>query len=103
MCHIMSDKRQSWENIYIYIYIINETIYKYSIKMVMMSGTEIEIPLTSIETYADLVSEVVKVVQPKKGTRISILDGELALASNNPGVSLTVDSFLTIVIYKCRK
>ncbi len=69
----------------------------------MMSGTEIQIPLKNIETYAELMSDVVKVVQPKKGTRISILDGERVLASSNPRVVLTDDSLLTIGLCNCKK
>ncbi len=71
--------------------------------MVMMSGTEIEVPLKNIKTYADLMSEVVKVAQPKKGARSSILDGVRVLASNNPRVMLNDDSLLTLVTYNSKK
>ena len=84
-------------------YIIKRTIKKHSVTMVMMSGTEIEIPLKNVETYLDLMSEVVKVVQPKKGTRISILDGDRVLAYNNPRVFFTDDTVLTIVLYNAKK
>ena len=43
--------------------------------MNMMSGKGFEISLEHIATYADLVSEAFKVLTPKKGIRISIIDG----------------------------
>ena len=78
-------------------YIINGTTTD-TVKLVMMSGAEFEVSLKNVESYHDLVREVVKLLKPKKGTIISVIDGERVLSSNNPRVILTDDSLLTLVI-----
>ena len=57
---------------------------KRTLKMSMMSGRELEIDLEHVVSYSDLVSEAHRILKPKKGTRITILEGERVLSSGNP-------------------
>ena len=79
---------------------VNRTIEKRTVSMTMMSGKEFEVSLEHIATYADLVSEVLKELTPKKGIRISIIDGERVLSSSNPRLIITDDTVLTVVLSK---
>ena len=74
-----------------------------SVPVVMMSGKEFLLSLANVEAYADLMSEVVKVMKPKRGIRFNILDDERVLSSGNPRLILTDDSYLTIVLSKGKK
>ena len=73
---------------------------KRTINMTMMSGKELEIDLEHVVSYSDLVSEAHKILKPKKGTRISILEGERVLSSGNPRLILTDETELTVVLSK---
>ena len=79
---------------------VNRTIEKRTVSMTMMSGKEFEVSLEHIATYADLVSEAWKELTPKKGIRISIIDGERVLSSSNPRLIITDDTVLTVVLSK---
>ena len=79
---------------------VNRTIEKQTVSMTMMSGKEFEVSLEHIATYADLVSEAWKELLPKKGVRISIIDGERVLSSSNPRLIITDDTVLTVVLSK---
>ena len=78
--------------------LVNRTKEKQTVTMTMMSGKEFEVSLEHIATYADLVSEVWKELTPKKGIRISIVDGERVLSSSNPRLIITDDTVLTVVL-----
>ena len=80
----------------------NRTKEKQTVSMTMMSGREFEVSLEHIATYADLVSEVWKELTPKKGIRISIIDGERVLSSSNPRLIITDDTVLTVVLSKSK-
>ena len=80
----------------------NRTKEKQTVSMTMMSGKEFEVSLEHIATYADLVSEVWKELTPKKGIRISIIDGERVLSSSNPRLIITDDTVLTVVLSKSK-
>ena len=80
----------------------NKTKEKQTVSMVMMSGKEFEVSLEHIAAYADLVSEVWKELTPKKGIRISIIDGERVLSSSNPRLIITDDTVLTVVLSKSK-
>ena len=73
---------------------------KRTITMTMMSGRELEINIEHIVSYSELVSEAYKILKPKKGTRITILEGERALSSGNPRLILTDETELTVVLSK---
>ena len=60
---------------------------KRTITMTMMSGRELEIELEHVVSYSDLVSEAYKILRPKKGTRISILEGAGAI-KRKPQINL---------------
>ena len=75
---------------------------KRTMKMTMMSGREIEIDIQHVVSYSDLVSEAYKILKPKKGIRITILEGERALSSGNPRLILTDETQLTIVLSKSK-
>ena len=81
---------------------VNRTKEKQTVAMTMMSGKEFEVSLEHIATYADLVSEVWKELTPKKGIRISIIDGERVLSSSNPRLIITDDSVLAVVLSKSK-
>ena len=81
---------------------VNRTIEKRTVSMTMMSGKEFEVSLEHIATYADLVSEAWKELTPKKGIRISIIDGERVLSSSNPRLIITDDTVLTVVLSKSK-
>ena len=81
---------------------VNRTIEKQTVSMIMMSGKEFEVSLEHIATYADLVSEAWKELTPKKGIRISIIDGERVLSSSNPRLIITDDTVLTVVLSKSK-
>ena len=78
-------------------YLVNRTLTKNSVKMVMMSGREFEVSLAYVETYADIISAVFQFLTPERGIRTSILDGERVLSSSRPRLILTDDSLLTSV------
>ena len=84
-------------------YVQDWTKNKGTVKMIMMSGKEFEVSLAFVESYADLMSAVFKELTPKRGTRISIVDGERVLSSSNPRLILTDDSVLSIVLSKDKK
>ncbi len=84
-------------------YMVDRTTEKRTVTMNMMSGKEFEVSLEHIVTYADLVSAAFKVLTPKKGIRISILDGERILSSSNPRLILTDDTALTVILSKDKK
>ena len=75
---------------------------KRTITMTMMSGRELEIDLEHVVSYSDLVSAVYKILKPKKGIRITILEGERALSSGNPRLILTDETELTVVLSKSK-
>ena len=75
---------------------------KRTLKMTMMSGRELEIDLEHVVSYTDLVSEAYKILKPKKGTRITILEGERVLSSGNPRLILTDETELTVVLSKSK-
>ena len=73
---------------------------KRTVSMTMMSGKEFEVSLEHVVSYSDLVSEAYKILKPKKGIRISILEGERVLSSSNPRLILTDDTALTVFVSK---
>ena len=81
---------------------VNRTTEKQTVSMTMMSGKEFEVSLEHIATYADLVSEAWKELTPKKGIRISIIDGERVLSSSNPRLIITDETVLTVVLSKSK-
>ena len=52
-------------------YIINGTTTD-TVKLVMMSGAEFEVSLNNVESYADLMSNAVKLVKPKNGNESAL-------------------------------
>ena len=80
--------------------LVNKTKEKQTVTVIMMSGKEFEVSLEHVATYADLVSEAWKELTPKKGIRISIVDGERVLSSSNPRLIITDDIVLTVVLSK---
>ena len=75
---------------------------KRTMKMTMMSGRELEIDLEHVVSYADVVSDAHRILKPKKGTRITILEGERVLSSGNPRLILTDETELTVVLSKSK-
>ena len=73
---------------------------KRTLTLSMMSGKELEIDLAHVVSYSDLVSEAHRILKPKKGIRISILEGERVLSSSNPRLILTDDTALTVILSK---
>ncbi len=81
-------------------YMVNRTKEKQTVKTTMMSGKEFEVSLEHIATYADLVDEAYKVLTPKEGIIISIVDGERVPSSSKPRLTITDDTVLTVILSK---
>ena len=78
-------------------YIINRTTTN-TVKVIMMSGAEYEVPLENVQTRNNLEFNVVKAMEPKRIKEIKIIDGDRLLSSNSSRLILTDETVLTIVV-----